>query len=71
MYVMTYDPDISTKQCYGSGSIRICFIFQDLDPFPGCLGSGSISYSNNEHNKINWKGEFNKEYLLCGSCWTY
>ncbi len=34
-------------------------IFQDADPFPGVLGSGSVSYSN-EHNKINWKGKFNK-----------
>jgi hypothetical protein len=41
----------------------------DPDPFPGCLGSGSISYFN-EHNKINWRGKFNKEYLLSGSCWT-
>jgi hypothetical protein len=20
---------------------------------------------------VNWKGKFNKRYLLCGSCWTY
>ncbi len=44
--------------------------FQDPDPFPGCIGSGSISYSS-EHNKMTWKGKFNKEYLLCRSCWTY
>jgi hypothetical protein len=42
-------------------------IVQDLDPLPGCLGSGSgsISYTH-EHNKINLKGELNEEYLLCG-----
>jgi hypothetical protein len=35
-----------TDQCCGSGRIHI--IFQDPDPFPGCLGSGSrtVSYSN-------------------------
>ncbi len=52
---------------------RIRIIFQDSDPSAGCLGSGSICYSH-EHNKTNWKGELNKEYLLsllCGSCWTY
>jgi hypothetical protein len=37
----------------------------DPDPSPGCLGSGSTSYSN-ERNKINWKGKFNKEYLCVG-----
>ncbi len=26
--------------------IWIRIIFQDPDPFPGCLGSGSVSYSN-------------------------
>ncbi len=41
--------------------IRIPIIFQDpdWDLFPGVLGCGSVSYSN-EHNKINWKGKFNK-----------
>ncbi len=60
------------RQCCGSGSVRIHIIFQDADEFPGCLGSGSgsTSYSQGQ-NKINWKGELNKEYLLCGSCWTY
>ncbi len=33
------------------------------DPFPGVLGSGSVSYSN-EHNTINWKGKFNKVFWL-------
>jgi hypothetical protein len=33
-------------------------------------GSGSVSYSN-EHNKINWKGKFNKKCLLVGSWQTY
>jgi hypothetical protein len=39
----------------------IHIIFQDPDPgsVPRCLGSGSISYSN-EHNKINRNGKFNK-----------
>jgi hypothetical protein len=49
---------------------QIRIICQDPDPFPGFLGSGSISYTN-EHNKINWKEEFIKEYFLWGSCWTY
>ncbi len=40
------------------------------DPFLGVLGSGSVSYSH-EHNKINWKENFNKVSLLVGSCWTY
>jgi hypothetical protein len=26
--------------------IRIRIIYQDPDPFPGCIGSGSVSYSN-------------------------
>ncbi len=47
-------------------------IFKDPDPLPGVLESGSrsVSYSN-EHNKINWKGKFNKVLvcLLVGSCW--
>ncbi len=42
---------------------RICTIFQDPDPFPGVLGSGSINYSN-KHKKINWKGKFNKVVCL-------
>jgi hypothetical protein len=52
--------------------IRIIVEDPDTDPSFGCIGSGSgtISYSN-EHNKINWKGKFNKEYLLYRSCWTY
>jgi hypothetical protein len=39
---------------------RIRIIFQDPDPFPSVLRSGSVyvSYSY-EHNKINWKGQFN------------
>jgi hypothetical protein len=46
------------------GFVRIRVNFEGPDSFPGCLGSGSrsISYSH-EHNKINWKGELNKEYL--------
>ncbi len=52
------------------GSVRIRIIFQDPEFVPRCLGSGSINYSN-EHNKINWKGKFNKVGLLVGSCWTY
>ncbi len=48
--------------------IRIRAIIRD--PIQGVLGSGSISYSN-EHIKINWKGKFNKECLLVGSCWNY
>jgi hypothetical protein len=50
--------------------IRIGIIFQVPDLFPGVLGSGSISYSN-EHNKINWKGKFNEVCLLVRSWWTY
>jgi hypothetical protein len=38
--------------------IRIRIIFKDPDLFPDVLGSGSVSYSN-EQNKINWKGKFN------------
>ncbi len=42
--------------------IQICkdpynFPGSGLGSVPGCLGSGSISYSN-EHNKINWTGKF-------------
>ncbi len=62
--------NVPTHQCCGSGSVWIRTIFQDPDPFPGCLGSGFIRYSH-EHNKITWKRELNKEYFLCGSCWTY
>jgi hypothetical protein len=61
------DPLLSVKQSLIPSSVAdpdpiIC---QDPDPFPECLrsGFGSISFSN-EHNKINWKGKFNKEYLL-------
>ncbi len=32
-------------QCYGSGSIRVCIIFPDLDPSLNILGSGSGSVS--------------------------
>jgi hypothetical protein len=35
---------VSHEQC--CGSVRICIIFQDPDPFPWCIGSGSISFSN-------------------------
>ncbi len=60
-----------SEQCCVSGSVRIRIIFQipDSDLFPSCQGSGSISCSH-EHNKINWKGELNKEYFSCRSCWT-
>jgi hypothetical protein len=44
-------------QCCRSGSVKF---------FSGS-GSGSISYCH-EHNKITWKRELNKEYLLCGFC---
>jgi hypothetical protein len=39
---------IFLEQCCGSesGSVRIRIIFHDPDPFPVCLGSGSVSYSN-------------------------
>jgi hypothetical protein len=60
---------VSQQYC-GFGSVRIRIIFQYPDLFPGVLGSGSVSYSN-EHNKINWKGIFNKVCLLVGSFWTY
>ncbi len=50
----------------GSGSARIHIIFPDPVSIPGCLGSRSVSYSN-EYNKINWKGKFNKVCLLVGS----
>jgi hypothetical protein len=40
-----------------------------MDPY-NFPGSRSISCSN-EHNKINWKGKFNKVCLLVGSCRTY
>jgi hypothetical protein len=39
--------------------IRICIIFPGSGFVPGFLGSGALSYSN-KHNKINWKGKFNK-----------
>jgi hypothetical protein len=48
----------------------VSFSRTDLGSVPRCLGSGSISYSN-EHNKIAWKGKFNKVCLLLGSRWTY
>ncbi len=51
-------------------SIADPYNFPGSGSVPGFLGSGSISYSN-EHNKINWKGKFNKVCLLVGSWWTY
>jgi hypothetical protein len=54
-----------TVQCCGSGSesgsVRIRIIFQDLDPFPfpGCLGSGSVSYSNGT-TKLTGRGNLTK-----------
>jgi hypothetical protein len=52
-------------QCTKSGYVRILIIFQNPDPFPG------VYFYSNEHNKINRKGKFNKENLLCWFCWTY
>ncbi len=47
--------------------IWIHIIFQDPDPFPGCLGSRSVSISySHEHNKINWKGELNINTFCVG-----
>jgi hypothetical protein len=45
-------------QCCGSGSF---FRIRIRSPGLGS-GSGSRCYSH-EYNKINWKGELNKEYL--------
>jgi hypothetical protein len=40
-------------------------LIRNREPFLSVPGSGSVSYSN-EHNKINWKGKFNKK---CPSGW--
>ncbi len=60
-------------QCCGSGSVRVHIIFLDPDPFPGLLGSGSVSYGTLlRTTKLNgWKGKFNKGCLLVRSWWTY
>jgi hypothetical protein len=44
------------------------FLFSGIrirDPFPGVLGSGSVSYSN-EHNKINWRENLTKYAFWLG-----
>ncbi len=61
----------SMHPCFGAVLlIRIRIIFPDPDPFLSVLGSGSVSYSI-EHDKINWKGNFNKVCFLVGSWQNY
>jgi hypothetical protein len=62
-----------SMQCCGSGSVRICIIFQDPGLSPGWQGSGSVSYSNGK-TKLTGRENLTKNtyllYLLCGSSWT-
>jgi hypothetical protein len=53
------------NQCCGSGYIRICVIFQDPDPFPGCLGSGSVSFSNGK-TKLTGRENLSKQTFCVG-----
>ncbi len=61
----------TNKQCCGSGSesgfVRICIIFQDPDPFPGCLGSGSLSVSySNGTTKLTGRENLTKNTFCVG-----
>jgi hypothetical protein len=74
LYLSSYSPIVQVSVLIPKVVLQIQTRIRE-DPY-NCSGSGSvprvsrIRIQKHENNKNNLKGELNKEYLLCESCWT-